>query len=74
MERDEEVVWRNISQLQGRPTFEKKFVVLGSTMESPYMNIGNVSRNYVQAAPIIKLVSSYLSNISMRAFYPLIGA
>ena len=28
----------------------------------------------MQAAPIIKLVSSYLSNISMRAFYSLIGA
>jgi len=45
-----------------------------STTESPYMNTGNVLRNYVQAAPIIKLVSSYSSSISMRAFYPLIGA
>jgi len=40
----------------------------------PYTNTGNVLRNYVQAAPIIKLVSSYSSSISMRAFYPLIGA
>jgi len=43
-------------------------------MKSPYTNIGNGSRNCVQASFIIKLVSSYLSSISMKAFYLLIGA
>ena len=42
--------------------------------EESLHNIRNVSRNYVQAALIIKLVSNYLSSISMRAFYPLIEA
>jgi hypothetical protein len=42
-------------------------------MENPYTNTRNGSRNLEQAALIIKLVSNYLSNSSIRAFYLLIG-
>ena len=74
MERDEEVVFGKIFLSFKGGQHSKRNLWCKVAQRSPYMNIGNVLRNYVQAVPIIKLVSSYLSNISMRTSYPLIGA